>query len=380
MSSVRKTGYIPGLDLIRLGAALFVVIYHLGFSIWAENGVSVSYRWPASIAWFGSVGVEIFFTLSGFVIAYTAVNATALSFLRSRLTRLIPGSLICATLTLLVCLAANAGAPAHLAAEWGRSAFLPLHTPFIDGSYWTLPIEIVFYGVVLMLVALQRERLLPRVLGFVGLASSTVWITLSIAVAIRPQQALPGGLLPLEVIYRLSMNQRLALTLLPHGCFFAIGVLLWFCLTHRFTVAKVAVLCVCLIGGLSQIFWHATFELVFVPWALPNAPRWTWHPAVPCVVWLCSVMMIVWFVKENDRLAALLGPLLPAIRWAGLLTYPLYLLHQRVGFILIEVLKGWLGDNGSLAFVIAAMIGAALLIAKFGEPPLRRWGQQRLGG
>ena len=42
------------------------------------------------IAWVGWVGVEIFFELSGFVIAYSAEGASAFVFFRSRFFRLMP--------------------------------------------------------------------------------------------------------------------------------------------------------------------------------------------------------------------------------------------------------------------------------------------------
>jgi peptidoglycan/LPS O-acetylase OafA/YrhL len=51
---------------------------------------------------FGWVGVEIFFVISGFVIAFTAEGASSRAFLRSRVLRLVPGPWICATIALVL--------------------------------------------------------------------------------------------------------------------------------------------------------------------------------------------------------------------------------------------------------------------------------------
>lgn len=379
MSNARKTGYIVGLDLIRFGAAVLVVFYHLGFWIWAGDGSAVTYRWPSSLVWFGSVGVEIFFSLSGFVIAYTAVNATALSFVRSRLARLIPGSLICATLTLLVCLALHAGHPAQLTGEWFRSVVLPMRAPFIDSSYWTLPIELTFYALVLVLILLRRERLLPWVIGLVGLLSSMMWFALTAAQIEAPGHVLVARMKPAATIYLVSTRQAYFFTLMPHGCFFAIGVLLWFCLTHRTTGPRLLVLGTCIVGGICETYWHACIELDRVGPVHPEAIGRTWHASVPCAVWLLSIALVVVSVRRNEAISLALKPALPAIRWTGLLTYPLYLVHQRVGYLLIDALRGRIPDNLSLLLVTALMFVVALLVARFGEPPLRRLIQQMMG-
>jgi peptidoglycan/LPS O-acetylase OafA/YrhL len=380
MSSTRKMEYIPGLDLLRFVAAAFVVFYHFGFWIWAGINLPLTYRWPSSIAWVGFCGVEIFFTLSGYVIAYTAVNATARSFVGSRLARLIPGSLLCATLTLITCIAFHAEPLRPLTEEWIRSAFLPLRPPFIDGSYWTLPIELTFYAWVLLLILVKREAWLPRVIGIIGLLSSSVWITVTLSAAIWPSHQLAGKLDPALIAYLLNTRQAFFFTLIPHGCFFAVGVLLWFCLTHRPTVARLTTLYVCIAGGLCETGWHAWFELNIVRNHFPEAVRWTWHPVVPCLLWLVSVGFIVWSVRTNAQFRAFLGPLLPTIRQAGLLTYPVYLVHQRAGYLLIMEWRARFGDNGSFILVVGISCAVSLCIAKYAEPPLRRRIQRFIGG
>ena len=90
---------IYGLDLIRFCAALLVVGHHLGFMIWVRNIADMHYRYLGPYTWAGWTGVEIFFVLSGFVIAYSADRASASSFARSRFVRLYPAAWICSSIT-----------------------------------------------------------------------------------------------------------------------------------------------------------------------------------------------------------------------------------------------------------------------------------------
>ena len=91
---------LVSLDILRMIAALLVVSYHFFFYSWAMqishepynfmmlSGISFSEVLPLS--WWGWVGVEIFFVISGYVIASTADNRDAASFAKSRLLRLTP--------------------------------------------------------------------------------------------------------------------------------------------------------------------------------------------------------------------------------------------------------------------------------------------------
>ena len=92
--------YVPGLDLLRFAAAFSVMVYHLAFWSWAfpagqvalaSKGVANFQDWPL-ITSAGWIGVQIFFVISGFVIATSAANATATRFFISRFTRLVPSS------------------------------------------------------------------------------------------------------------------------------------------------------------------------------------------------------------------------------------------------------------------------------------------------
>ncbi len=81
--------YVWGLDIVRFLAAAMVVLFHY---TWKNQQAG-----PAFDS--GWVGVEIFFVISGFVIASSANNVTAIAFIRRRFSRLYPAAICCAIIS-----------------------------------------------------------------------------------------------------------------------------------------------------------------------------------------------------------------------------------------------------------------------------------------
>jgi peptidoglycan/LPS O-acetylase OafA/YrhL len=130
-----------------------VMFYHCGFLLSTEKGGRqnlasqnlVSFSEAENYTYFGFVGVQIFFVISGFVIAFSSERATKFSFFVSRVVRLGPAVWICATITLFSTLMVGFASPTS---EWYlylRGIFFLPWGGYIDGSYWTLSIEISFY-------------------------------------------------------------------------------------------------------------------------------------------------------------------------------------------------------------------------------------------
>lgn len=152
--------HILGIDVLRFVAACLVVAFHFCFLMGVNpNGLvgSASQKIVAfpelyNFAEFGWVGVQVFFVISGFVIAFSGEKSTAFSFLRSRIVRLGPAVWICAPITLMATMLVGFRTDDVMFRSFRHSmAFLPWE-PWIDGSYWTLGIEISFYAAVLFLI------------------------------------------------------------------------------------------------------------------------------------------------------------------------------------------------------------------------------------
>ena len=342
---MKRSTQIVGLDLLRFWAALMVVVYHLGVRTWSADTsmsqiVDGAVRYDAlSFAWAGWVGVEMFFVLSGFVIAYSAEGSSAVAFVRSRVLRLVPAVLVCATITLAV----QASLGRHdLWEEYFASIFFRPWGPWIDAPYWTLPVEVAFYAVVFVSILVNRFRSIEWIAMAIGLGSSAVWFAHRLGVDVVP-----------------FMTHLSNLTLIQHGCFFAIGVLMWLMLMKGFMWRRLAVVAICMAAGWLEIKYMAPMKIV--EGGMMRAPG---------AIWLASLLAIVVSVKWNHRLS---GRWNGVARRLGLATYPLYLVHATLGAAIIR----WLREAGvpqwpALVVAIACALAIALAVAEWAEPWLRR--------
>ncbi|WP_420853403.1 acyltransferase family protein [Sphingomonas panacisoli] len=118
-----------------------------------------------------------------------------------------------------------------------------------------------------------------------------------------------------------------------------------------------------LAGSLVEIAFHAG--------SMRDNPLIDPNPTAPILVFVAAIAAIA----SADRLQGPLARLGPArLATLGLVTYPLYLLHQTVGAALIAALMAT-GLSGWAAIVLAALgvIALAFAVTRWCEPWVRRW-------
>ena len=362
--------HLLGIDVLRFAAASMVLFFHFcylinvsphGF-IGGASRQAATFPELGPFANFGWVGVQIFFVISGFVIAFSGEKATPFSFLASRVVRLGPGAWICAPLTLLATIAVGFRPAEQLYRGFRHSmAFLPWE-PWIDGTYWTLGIEIAFYATVLGIILLGRFALIRHLAIVIGVVSSAFWLAVA---TVDPASGLGHQLAAARE------SRLLALLLVHHGMFFALGVLLWLELVKRHERANLAWIGALIVTGCVQIVAEN---------AGANAMFGAHYSALaPCATWLGAMAFIVWSVRDNGRWHQLPSAVRGAIRTAGMMTYPLYLLHQVVGGAILGALvrAGW-NRWSALAATLALVLAASWVIARHLEPVLQRITKQVL--
>ena len=343
---------VIAIDLLRFACAMLVVAYHFDVAFWkvptwrsaimlAPAGAGFAGNEVTRIGW---IGVELFFVISGLVIARSATGQTAALFLRRRALRLVPGAWACAGLTAAAMILSGLGDT--VAVPLLRSlTFWPVGEQ-IDGSYWSLGIECSFYLVMAAAIGVgTKANTVERTAVAIGLLSTAFWATwLLVGRSIAPS----------------PLDRYVMLALLPHGCFFAIGVLIAACKNAR-SPGRVALLGLFMLTATVEIGFHALERAQAGVIASP-------------VLALVAFLMGLALLLSADRLQPWLSRLIdPATaRTIGLLTYPLYLLHQDAGAAMLGALvAAGLSLRLAAGTTVAMMIVLAWLIATQFEPRLR---------
>ncbi|WP_395792961.1 acyltransferase family protein [Aquimonas sp.] len=175
----RADAYLPAVTGLRGVAALWVLLFHLyDLSHRADIGWGSFVFAPLLTS--GYLGVDLFFVLSGFLLAPAFIDGARRAqglwpFWRNRLRRVLPA--LWAQLVILLAIAAvwGAGLPplGEIAAHFSLSFNLWGNESAINGVYWSLPVEWNFYMVLPLMALVFRgsaRRALAGVLVFLLLA------------------------------------------------------------------------------------------------------------------------------------------------------------------------------------------------------------------
>ena len=306
------TSRIRELDALRGVGALLVVIYHFTTIFENEYGHPQPFPFHLNIGYYG---VHLFFIVSGFVIYMTLERTrSAKDFLISRLTRLYPAYWASLLITLLV--VSLLGLPGQERTLWEAIANLTMLHEYvgirhIDGVYWTLTIELAFYA---WMSAFHRTGLLQYPLRMLIIWLTANSIAFAVAIAL-------GVDLPAPLGYAL---------LTGHGnLFFAgIGFYLW-----------------------RQHHSPAAIILIALTLILEAALR-------PDVILVNLALYTLFALATTNRLPLLATrPLL----YLGAISYPLYLIHQYIGYVIIRQL--YAANLGHPAIILGVPIVIALLLA-----------------
>lgn len=310
------------LDALRFLAALGVMFYHYAYAHAPGGALSSPAATPAR---FGFLGVEIFFLISGFVILWSAHDRTALQFARSRVLRLYPEFWISVILSALVFKSLPGGFGDALRADavLVNLTMVPgyLGVPYVDGVYWTLEVELAFYGLVFLLIlGRQMKHIEP-------------WLYAWLAV------------IALETITGAHTFLR-TLSIYPYGALFASGGIFYLVYTSGWKWRRAAAL----LAGLTLAIHHTRASMknfLFDEHITPSASVVV-ATIIAATFLLFALMRHLQFGGAAARLAFA----------AGALTYPLYLLHG----IGTELFLGTVPRHG-LPFPTLAASALSLLLA-----------------
>jgi peptidoglycan/LPS O-acetylase OafA/YrhL len=177
---------VNNINLIRLIAALSVIYGHAG-AITGKGEPDIFLR-LVGYKFIGGFAVDVFFVVSGFLVSASILSHKGIAYyVTSRILRIYPAIIVCLIFTVLILgPILNNGAPYWTeqtwnyfwvnTTTWNTEYFLPgvfnnLHDHAINGSLWSLPVEVRMYILVVFLYifGLMEHRSLFNALFFVAI-------------------------------------------------------------------------------------------------------------------------------------------------------------------------------------------------------------------
>ncbi|HEX7638299.1 MAG TPA: acyltransferase, partial [Burkholderiaceae bacterium] len=288
--------HLPLLDYCRFAAAAGVLCFHYFWNGIGNGKLSSLDHVDALTVWarYGYLGVDLFFMISGYVIFMSARHRSATQFAVGRLLRLYPAYLFAMLTTACVAHFLGAGGTAVTLRQvlGNLLMYQPLHHQrYVDGVYWTLMIEIRFYGAVAILLALGLQRRLGLI--------ATLWPLVMLAALATGR----GGWLDPHRGERLLAGGYYA--------FFASGALLAMLREKQAATTWLAL---------------AASTLLGLRYAVGLAGAEAGGPADPAQPWVTGAIVLSFtplFLAVNASAGRIRR--LPLATTLGALTYPLYL-------------------------------------------------------
>lgn len=331
------------IDLIRFLAASMVVLYHFCFRGYNKDEfISLSYKLLEPVVKYGYLGVDIFFIISGFVIYMSIQKSDIRDFIISRISRLYPAYWFCMLLTALVIY------------FFGESIFSVniyqvlvnlsmiqegIGVPHVDGVYWSLFIELQFYLLTGIFLMINKNRNMTFMM--------VLLISCSFIYYFFP------NIFKLNVVFKLLKF----LTFPEWNGYFVSGMCFYLIYSKKQKLYHYLFLVLSTINTIlfsieRSIIKSESFENEFSP---------------VIIIAILTFSYLLFYMISTDRLIFLNSSRFLSL---GVLTYPLYLIHQNIGYIMINFLDDYLNKWLLLILIIMFFLIVAFIIHKFIEDPL----------
>jgi peptidoglycan/LPS O-acetylase OafA/YrhL len=295
------------IDLLRFIAAFIVMLFHYTFRGYAADQYSVMPFAPSAAMFkYGFLGVELFFLISGFVILMTASSGSLRKFVVSRLVRLYPAYWVCCTATFLAILAIGGE---RFTATFGQylvnmtmlNEFVGVAS--IDGVYWSLAVEMKFYALVAMVLLIGQIHRAELFL--------LLWLIASVLLDMAPADAI-------------AVSRLRSIFVVDAAYYFIAGATCYLVYANGISLGRLAIIFVAWLMALwmtlrslsdFEIRYHAVLD-----------------PIVISMLVTAFFLAIVLVATRNTGALA-------KRRWItlGALTYPLYLIHQYIGYMIFNI-------------------------------------------
>jgi peptidoglycan/LPS O-acetylase OafA/YrhL len=319
-SSRKRIDY---LDLLRVLAITGVIAFHFLFSAISRGRTpNVTFSPISDWARYGYLGVELFFMITGFVIVQSVANLNFTEFLKKRFVRLYPMYWIALLLIFIISTFGIWGRRGPLAETlYYNLTMFPtaFNQPWMDSAHWFMEKQLQFYLVVAAILLLKAGKQIENIF---------IWWALV-------------------------------------GCFWdllnfdSFGI--WYCSGFFGLIAGGAIINTVRMNGFSQFriagllasfIWAIKSRVDSVAWL--DANRGEGHSGIVIGV-VVTVIYLLMMLTWSSRITNL------SIGWAtmaGALSYPIYLIHNRLGGLAIARF----GTEGNKYFLYLIVVFTSIFL------------------
>ncbi|WP_051313415.1 acyltransferase family protein [Sporocytophaga myxococcoides] len=327
-------------DALRGIACMLVVLFHYAKYQYLDYGLGWKFR-------YGVTGVDLFFMISGFVIYMTLLKTqTIRDFIYLRVTRLFPTYWLAVTITFLFCIiTVSYPERTSILNYLLNMTMVPswLSAPFLDNSYWTLLVELIFYAIIAFFYFYFKTiKVLHK--------SITLLIILFV--------------FNLVSIYT-EHGQKII--------FYFPIIMYWNLFLSGIVFYKMK------FEGKSSFIYHLIIILNLAFLFLTHEQGGTAMHHVSRIEHLvCNIIFVILFyLLIYGKLAIITNKVMVFI---GTISYSIYLLHQTIGYILIEKFYDIFKNSYiSLILTLSIVFIISYLITNYFEKPFMQWSRNRSG-
>lgn len=336
------TKRIYSIDLLRFIAAMMVVMFHYTFVGQKQGRNFLDVTYLADIFKYGYFGVHLFFMISGFVILLSIQKNSLLLFFKSRIVRLYPAYWIGIIITSFVVFFWG-GDLFHISFSQGLINLTMLQEflgeKHVDGVYWSLTIELLFYVMMTLLILFKKQLQKINDNHFIYF-----WLAASIT--------------PLFINYDNHIILKLVrfVFIFKYSSFFIAGMLFFKifksnALKYKLLLIPTFILSINSVNQSIKVMsmnYDTSFSLIKTS------------------ILVFSFYLVFYFICSGilDKINK------PLYKKIGLLTYPLYLIHQVIGYIIFNYLSEKMNNYLLLTIVVFSMLVFSFLINKYLERPV----------
>ena len=275
----------------------------------------------------GIFGVGLLFMITGFLATLNIENKNPITYIKKRFLRLWPAYACCILITSI-----------SLFLFWPekKPSILQILLNFtmvqklfgisgVDGVYWTLSVQILFYAFIALVIRKKLRKMLPNI--------SCVWLCIAIALSVLKRFGINNGIIKIAKL--LFVSDYIAMLII--GMIFAL-------LYEGTNVKQIGAIIV--LSVINQILALGTVN------------------ACIFVINILLMYLVVRNIRPSERIAN------KAVLYFASISYPFYLLHCKIGYVIIRAMQNTgITSEWSLVIPFILILILSSIVHKYIEKP-----------